>query len=111
VTSGSEPNIQNLLQQLRQMQQSLASAQEQLKEARVQGVAGGGVVKATVSGTGRLESLEISPLILNPDNTEELAEMVVAAVRDAHAALSTLQESRLSPVAQALKNGFGGIAG
>ena len=85
---GGQPNMQQLLKQAQKMQQDLADAQAELAEAEVEGSAGGGLVKATVSGAGELRSLVIDPKAVDPEDTETLADLVVAAVRDANAALN-----------------------
>ena len=99
---GGQPNMQQLLQQAQKMQQDLADAQAQLADARVEGSSGGGLVKATVSGTGELFGLVIDPKAVDPDDTETLADLVLAAVRDANAAAQALQQSTLGPLAQGL---------
>ncbi|WP_034089559.1 YbaB/EbfC family nucleoid-associated protein [Streptacidiphilus albus] len=106
---GGQPDMQALLQQAQQMQQQLAQAQEQLAAATVQGTAGGGLVTATVSGAGELKALVIDPKAVDPEDTETLADLVLAAVRDATSAAQRLAAERLGPLAQGL--GGGGIPG
>jgi DNA-binding YbaB/EbfC family protein len=107
VIPGGQPNMQQLFQQAQQMQQELANAQAQLAQARVEGSAGGGLVKATVSGAGELTGLVIDPEAVDPDDTETLADLILAAVRDGNAAARGLQEDKLGPLAQ----GLGGMPG
>ncbi|NJP99133.1 YbaB/EbfC family nucleoid-associated protein [Streptomyces zingiberis] len=104
---GGQPDMQQLLQQAQKMQQDLASAQEQLAETSVEGSAGGGLVKATVTGAGELQGLVIDPKAVDPEDTETLADLVLAAVRDANAAASALQQEKLGPLTQ----GLGGTPG
>ncbi|CAL9513580.1 Nucleoid-associated protein [Streptomyces sp. enrichment culture] len=99
--------MQQLLQQAQKMQQDLTTAQQELAEASVEGTAGGGLVKATVSGSGELMRLVIDPKAVDPDDTETLADLVLAAVRDANSAASELQQQKLGPLAQ----GMGGMPG
>jgi nucleoid-associated protein EbfC len=77
------PDLQSLLEQAAQMQQRLESAQQELEDARVEGSAGGGLVQATVTGTGELVALRIDPQACDPNDTETLADLVLAAVRNA----------------------------
>lgn len=104
---GGQPNMQQLLQQAQQMQQELVAAQEELAQTPVEGSAGGGLVKATVTGGGELTALEIDPKAVDPEDTETLADLIVAAVRDANAAAQALQQEKLGPLAQ----GMGGMPG
>ena len=96
-----------MMKQAQKMQQELASVQQELAETPVEGSAGGGLVKATVTGSGELTGLVIDPGAVDPEDTETLADLVVAAVRDANNAAQQLQQERLGPLAQ----GLGGMPG
>ncbi|MFI1964634.1 YbaB/EbfC family nucleoid-associated protein [Streptomyces pathocidini] len=102
IPGGGQPNMQQLLQQAQKMQQDLAAAQQELAETPVEGSAGGGLVKATVNGAGELQSLVIDPKAVDPEDTETLADLVLAAVRDATGAAQELQQQKLGPLAQGL---------
>ena len=95
--------MQSLLQQAARMQEQLVSAQEELSEARVQGTSGGGAVTATVSGTGELLALSIDPSVIDPAEADDLADLVVAAVRDASSNAERLAADQMSD----LTGGFG----
>jgi hypothetical protein len=99
--------MQALLQQAQKMQQDLAAAQQELAETTVEGSAGGGLVRATVTGAGELQGLVIDPKAVDPDDTETLADLVVAAVHHANEAAQKLQQDKLGPLAQ----GLGGMPG
>lgn len=80
------PDFGALLAQAQQMQQQMMDAQQGLGDLTVEGTAGGGLVTAVVNGRGDLESLTISPAAYDaddPEALETLADLVVAAVRDA----------------------------
>ncbi|MFC5723593.1 YbaB/EbfC family nucleoid-associated protein [Streptomyces gamaensis] len=104
---GGQPNMQQLLQQAQKMQQDLAAAQEELARTLVEGTAGGGLVKATVTGSGELQGLVIDPKAVDPEDTETLADLVVAAVRDANESAHKLQQDKLGPLASGLGGGSG----
>ncbi|WP_436774338.1 YbaB/EbfC family nucleoid-associated protein [Yinghuangia sp. YIM S09857] len=106
---GGQPDMQQLLQQAQKMQQDLMAAQEELARTQVQGTAGGGLVTATVSGAGELLALEISPKAVDPEDTETLGDLIVAAVRDANRAAAELASRTMGPLAQGL--GGGGLGG
>jgi DNA-binding YbaB/EbfC family protein len=99
--------MQQLLQQAQKMQQDLAAAQDELASTMVEGSAGGGLVQATVTGSGELQSLRIDPEAADPDDTETLADLIVAAVRDANNSAQELAQQKLGPLAQ----GLGGMPG
>ncbi|GEB50359.1 MULTISPECIES: YbaB/EbfC family nucleoid-associated protein [Streptomyces] len=109
IPGGGQPDMQQLLQQAQKMQQDLATAQQELAESSVEGTAGGGLVKATVNGSGELQGLVIDPKAVDPEDTETLADLVVAAVRDANEAVQELQQSKLGPLAQGMGGGMPGL--
>lgn len=98
------PDMQSLLKQAAAMQQQLVAAQAELADTRVAGTAGGGLVRATVSGTGDLLALSIDPEVCDPDDTEMLADLVLAAVRDAAANAQQVAAEQLG----GLTGGLGG---
>lgn len=97
--------MQQIMQQAQQMQQQLLSAQQELADAEVSGSAGGGLVTATLSGSGDLKSLSIDPKAVDPEDTETLADLVVAAVRDASGKVQELAAQKMGPLA----GGLGGL--
>ena len=82
------------------MQEQMVAHQEQLAAQTFQGTAGGGVVKATVTGSGSLVSIEIDPEVIDPQDPEMLGDLIVAAAKQALAAAN-----------EAAQAGVGGIAG
>ncbi|HEY4017878.1 MAG TPA: YbaB/EbfC family nucleoid-associated protein [Pseudonocardiaceae bacterium] len=99
--------MQQILQQAQQMQQQLMSAQQELADAEVTGSAGGGLVTAVMSGGGELKSVTIDPKVVDPDDVETLADLVVAAVRDANTQVSELASQKMGPLAGGLGGGLG----
>jgi len=104
---GGQPNLQQLLKQAQKMQEQLASAQEELAETEVTGTAGGGMVTATVSGSAELQSIQIDPKAVDPDDIDTLQDLVVAAVRNATEEARKIQQEKMGPIA----GGLGGMAG
>ncbi|MEV4936405.1 YbaB/EbfC family nucleoid-associated protein [Streptomyces zaomyceticus] len=107
IPGGGQPNMQQLLQQAQKMQQDLARAQQELAATEVEGQAGGGLVRATVTGSGELRGLVIDPKAVDPEDTETLADLIVAAVQAANDNAQQLQQAKLGPLAQ----GMGGMPG
>jgi nucleoid-associated protein EbfC len=102
---GGQPNMQQLMKQAQKMQEQLEAAQAELAAATVTGTAGGGLVTATVSGSGELQALEIDPKAVDPEDIETLQDLIVAAVRDANRAATELANEKMGPVA----GGIGGL--
>ncbi len=97
--------MQQLMKQAQKMQQQLMEAQQQLAETEVSGSAGGGLVTATVTGSGDVVSVKIDPKAVDPDDVESLEDLVVAAIRDASTNAQELQSEKMGPLA----GGMGGL--
>jgi DNA-binding YbaB/EbfC family protein len=97
--------MQQLMKQAQKMQQQLVEAQAQLAQTEVVGSAGGGLVTATVTGSGDVLSIMIDPSAVDPDDVESLEDLVVAAIRDAATNAAELQQSAMGPLA----GGLGGL--
>lgn len=109
------PDLGALLGQAQQLQQQLVAAQEELAQARVEGSAGGGLVVATVSGQAELLDLRVDPRALEgdpADAAETVADLVLAAVRDAVGKAEQLQQRAMGPLAGGLGGpDLGGLGG
>jgi len=88
------------------MQDHLMSAQQELADAEVEGTSGGGLVKARVNGQGELVDITISPAAIDPtdpvDTAQTVADLVLAAVRNAYDAVGDLQQEKMGPLATGL---------
>jgi DNA-binding YbaB/EbfC family protein len=102
-------DMSDLLAQAQAMQNQLMEAQANLENQEVEGTAGGGLVTALVSGTGELLSLTIKPQAVDPDDTETLADLIVAAVRDASENAKEVAARAMGPLAGGLGGGLPGF--
>jgi hypothetical protein len=102
VRPGGQPNLQQLMKQAQKMQQQMAEAQAELATTQVTGTAGGGLVIATVTGTGDLAKIMIDPKVVDPDDIETLEDLVVAAVHNAAEQAKELAEQKMGPLAGGL---------
>ena len=102
-------DMQQLFQAAQNMQAQLMSAQQELADTEVTGTAGGGAVRAVVSGAGELLDLTIEPSVIDQGDPAEtaatVADLVLAAVRDASRAANELQQQQLG----ALSGGVPGL--
>ncbi len=76
-------NMNQMMKQVKKMQEQMLKAQEELGTQEFEGSAGGGVVNAIVNGHKKLMSVKIKPEAVDPDDVEMLEDLVVAAVNDA----------------------------
>jgi len=99
------------MQQIFAAAQQAMNAQQELANSEVTGTAGSGAVTAVVSGVGQLVDLTIDPSVIDPADPAEtastIADLVLAAVRDAWDSAIDLQQRQLG----ALGGGFGGAPG
>ena len=93
----------NLQRMAMQMQQDMARVQAELETATVEASAGGGVVKATVTGKQELLSLVIDPSAVDPDDVEMLQDLVLTAVNEGIQKAQAMVADRMS----ALTGGLG----
>jgi len=100
------PDLGSLLSQMQQMQQNLMEAQASAAATVVEGRSGGGAVKVTVTGGMVFQSVTIDPAIVDPDDTDMLQDLVLAAVRDAVSQANDLNSDALGGLG--LGGGLGG---
>jgi hypothetical protein len=105
---GGGLDVNALLEQATQMQQQMAEIQERAAQTIVEGVAGGGVVKVTVTAAMDFQSITISPDAIDPDDIEMLQDLVLAALHDAVDQVQELQTGALGGVDM---GGLGGLLG
>ena len=70
----------NIMLQAQRMQSQIKRLQESLEDETYAGAAGGGLVKVVVDGRQTVKSIEITPEAINPDDLDELADLLTAAM-------------------------------
>ena len=90
-----QPDMGELLRQAMAVQQRLLAAQEEARNATVEGSAGGGLVRVTMTGAGDVKSVRIDPDAVDPGDVEMLEDLVLAAVRDALHRVQDLQSTAM----------------
>jgi len=93
----------NLQRMAQQMQENMLRVQEELGALVVDGSAGGGVVKAQVTGKQELVSVTIDPSAVDPADVEMLQDLVVAAVNDAIRASRVVEQEKMAAVTGGLR--------
>ena len=91
-------NMQSMLRQAQKMQEDMAKLQEELDAREYTARSGGGAVTAVVDGKHRLKTLEIQPEVVDPEDTEMLADLVIAAVNEAVRQAAETSEAEMSKV-------------
>jgi DNA-binding YbaB/EbfC family protein len=104
-----QPDMNQMMRQVQQMQAEMMKAQEQLKHEVVEASAGGGMVTVKMTGELELTDIRIDPGAIDPEDAELLGDMVQAAVNEAIRSAQELAASKMSAVTGGL--GGGGLGG
>lgn len=92
---GDQPDLSQLLASAQQMQEQLLAAQAEVAEQVVEGQAGGGVVRVTVTGAMEFTSVAIAPEAVDPEDVAMLEDLVLAALHDATAKVQVAQRGAM----------------
>lgn len=93
----------NLMKQAQKMAEDAKKLEEELEAARIESSAGGGMVKAVLTGKGELVDITIDPEVVDPEDVEMLQDLVVSAVREGIEQANRMREERM----QSLTGGLG----
>ncbi len=88
-------DMNKMLQQVQQMQEEMAKAQDELAKEVVEASVGGGMVKVKASGAGEIVEITIAPDVIDPNDPEGLADLVLAGVNQALKNAQDLMQSKL----------------
>ncbi|HEX6386509.1 MAG TPA: YbaB/EbfC family nucleoid-associated protein [Anaerolineae bacterium] len=108
---GPKANPSNMLAQMQQMQQQMAEAQEALANETVTVTAGGGAISVMITGHQRVQSIEINPELVDPDEVELLQDLLVAAVNAAIEQSQTMAAERMEGITGGLGGGLDDLLG
>lgn len=89
------PDLGGLFEQAARMQQQMMEAQEALHATVLEGQSGGGAVTITANGAMEFEHVRIEPGVIDPDDPELLADLVLAALRDLTNQVQDLQRGSI----------------
>ncbi len=98
-------DMNKMLQQVQQMQEQMAKAQEELANETVEASAGGGMVTVRATGAGEIVEIKIAPEAIDPDDAETLEDLVLAGVNQALRNAQELMQSKLGGAV----GGLGGL--
>jgi hypothetical protein len=76
-------NMNQMMRQVKKMQEQMLKVQDELANKTVEGSAGGGVVTVTANGHKKILNVTIKPEAVDPDDVEMLQDLVLTAVNDA----------------------------
>ena len=104
-----QPNLNQMMKQVQQMQAEMMKAQEALKSEIVEASAGGGMVTVKVNGALEVLEIRIDPDAVDPDDVEMLQDMVQAATNEALRSAQEMVSNRVGQVTGGLESALGGL--
>ena len=108
----NQKQMNQMMKQMQKMQADMEAAQRALEEATIEGSAGGGMVKVTVTGSGEVTGITIAPEVVDPEDVEMLEDLVLAAVGDGLRRAQQMQQESLGGVTGGVDlGGLGGLLG
>lgn len=95
-------NFTQLLEQAKKFQEQFGKLQTEAESRRIEGDAGGGMVRVTMSGALQILSLTIEPQIVNPNDIGMLQDLVSSALNDALRKTKEIYKDEMKKVAGSL---------
>ena len=95
---GPQGSQQQMMKRVQQMQQDMNALQEELASREFEAAAGGGMVKAAVTGEKKLVKLTIDPQVVDPEDVEMLQDLILAAVNEACATADKVSEEEMGKI-------------
>lgn len=96
------PDFMDLMKQAQAMQAKMQEMQAEMERLEVEGQAGGGLVRMTLSAKGQMKALTVDASLLKPDDKEILEDLIVAAHEDARKKGERLMEEKMKSVTAGL---------
>ena len=93
----------DMMKQFGKMQEKMEEMQKELEASRLEGSAGGGVIKVVANGKGEILEMKINPEVVNPNEIEMLQDLVMAAVNQARQKAEELMKQNLAKITGGLK--------
>ena len=94
--------LAGLMKQAQQMQENLKKAQEEIAALEVEGQAGAGMVKVTMTGRHDVKRVNIDPSLMG-DDKDMLEDLIAAAINDAVRRVETVTQEKMG----GFTSGFG----
>ena len=91
-------NMQGMLKQAQKMQEDMAALQEELDAREYEIKAGGGVATIKINGKKEIQSIELAPEIVDPDDIETLCDIITAGVNQAIKTVEEENSKAMSPL-------------
>jgi DNA-binding YbaB/EbfC family protein len=95
-------NLKDLMEKARKMQDQMKLLQEEMAKKTATADAGGGMVTATVNGRLEVTAIKIDKSRVDPNDTEMLEDLIVAAIRAAQTKAAAEMQTEMHKLAGGL---------
>lgn len=95
---GAPNNMSSLASQARKMQEEMERITTELQTKEYTASAGGNAVVVTANGDMEIKSIQIAPEVVDPEDTEMLGDLIIAAVNEALRLAYTEKQEKLEPL-------------
>lgn len=99
---GANNNIQQLARQAQKIQDDMEAVSAELEQKEYEAAAGGGAVKVTVTGKPEIVRVDIQPEVVDPEDVEMLADLIMAAANEAIRTAAKEKEERMDSISGGL---------
>ncbi|AMB99227.1 nucleoid-associated protein [Aerococcus urinaehominis] len=80
--AGGMANMQKMMKQAQKLQKQMEATQKELEAKEFIGKEPSGMVTATLTGDRRLKDLSLAQDVVDPEDTDMLQDLIIAAVND-----------------------------
>jgi DNA-binding YbaB/EbfC family protein len=99
---GGMGSMGNLMKQAQKAMEQMQRLEEELAKTKVEGSAGGGMVRVEATGAGVFEAVHIDPQAVDPDDLEMLQDLILSAFREAQEKANKLKQKRVEELSAGL---------
>jgi len=98
INNGGAQNMNQMIKQAQKMQDQITELQEDIEAREFKAVVGGGVAEVIMTGKKTIKSLTLKPEIVDPENIEDLQDLIISAVNEAVQNIETTTENEMSKI-------------
>ena len=99
---GNLGDMAKMMKTAKEMQEKMATLQEEMATMTVTGESGAGLVKATCTLKSELTALDIDPSIFQPDEKEVVEDLILAAIKDAQSKAAEKAQAEMAKLTEGL---------